>query len=271
MLKSLVIISALISAMIFSSVSYASSLEVIALKDVNGKSETSLLIGASESEVSKYFPDGKMPSQILAFLVRVGEQEILFDTGLSDGHISNEILKNNSKPENIKIILLTHLHMDHFGGLLTPEGEITFPNAEVYVSKIEYDYWVKDIKNESVIKTLKAYESKLHFFDFNDEVVSCVKAIDTSGHTPGHTSYLIDSGDEKLLIVGDVVHFMDIQLPNPEISVRYDVDPVKAAESRKFIFDYAAENNIRVAGMHMTFPSVYSLKKSAKGYEKFTR
>lgn len=93
--------------------------------------------------------------------------------------------------------------------------------------------------------------------------------MDTSGHTPGHVSYLIESDDEKLIVAGDIMHFPEIQLPVPDVAVRYDVDPVKAVQSRKFILDYAAWKNIPVAGMHITPPGVIRVKKSGDGYEKF--
>ena len=104
---------------------------------------------------------------------------------------------------------------------------------------------------------------------FGDEVIAGVKAIDTIGHTPGHTAYLIESDGEKLLIVGDIMHFPEIQLPAPNVAVRYDVDPEKAIQSRKFILDYAAMKNIPIAGMHITPPGLINVKKSGEGYEKY--
>ena len=164
-------------------------------------------------------------------------------------------------------ILLTHLHGDHFGGLVDSEGKAAFPEAEVFVSRPEYDYWVNELKAENVINALKLYHVNL--FAFGDEVVGGVRAMDTSGHTPGHVSYLIESDGEKLIVAGDIMHFPEIQLPVPDVAVRYDVDPVKAVQSRKFILDYAAWKNIPVAGMHITPPGVIRVKKSGDGYEKF--
>ncbi len=244
------------------------SIEVISLLETQGKGDPALLIGATEEQKEKYLPDGKLNSQILAFYVKIPGREILFDTGLPNGNIAKRLSENGIKPEDVKIILLTHLHPDHFGGLVK-NGKATYPNAEVYVSKIERDYWVNDVKNENVIKALGLYEKKLHLFEFNDEVFDGVKAIDASGHTPGHTVFDIKADGEELLIVGDIMHFIDIQLPVPDISVKYDVDPDKARETRKKILDYAAENNVKIAGMHITPPGVIKVKKNETGYEKF--
>lgn len=236
------------------------SASVVSLVDVQGESDTGLLVGASDELKAKYYPDGKMPSQILAFWVK----DILFDAGLKDGHVAAELAKNGVAPSDVKTILITHLHPDHFGGLADADGKAQFPNAEVYVSKPEYDYWVSELKNENVINTLKLYT--VHLFAFGDEVVPGVRAMDTSGHTPGHVSYLVD---DSLIIAGDIMHFPGIQLPEPDVAVRYDVDPVKAVQSRKFLLDYAAWKKIPVAGMHITPPGVINVKKSGEGYETF--
>lgn len=244
------------------------SIEVISLLETQGNADQALLIGATEEMKEKYLPDGKLNSQILAFYVKIPGRGILFDTGLPNGNIAKRLSENGIKPEDVKIILLTHLHGDHFGGLVK-NGKATYPNAEVYVSKIERDYWVNDVKNENVIKALGLYEKKLHLFEFNDEVFGGVKAIDASGHTPGHTVFEIKADGEELLIVGDIMHFIDIQLPAPDVSVKYDVDPDKARETRKKILDYAAENDVKIAGMHITPPGVMKVKKNETGYEKF--
>lgn len=256
------IIVALIISVLIASSSYAGGINAVTLIDTQGQSDTSLLVGASDSLKEEYFPAGKMPSQILAFWVN----GVLYDAGLRDGHIVSRLAENGIAPESVKTILITHLHMDHFGGLLDSEGKATFPNAEVYVSKPEYDYWVNELKNENVINALNPY--KVIQFAFGDEVVTGVRAIETAGHTPGHVSYLVEADGEKLIIAGDIMHFPEIQLPHPEVAVRYDVDPVKAVQSRKFLLDYAASKNIPIAGMHITPPGIITVTKSGDGYVK---
>ena len=260
------IITALAVVFFMASCAFASGLEVLTLVETQGQSDTGLLVGASDSLKAEYFPDGKMPSQILAFWVKVGDNGILFDAGLRAGNISAELSTKGIDTENVKTILLTHLHGDHYGGLVNAEGKAAFPNAEVYVSKPEYDYWVNELKNDSVISALKLY--KVNHFAFGDEVVAGVRAIDTSGHTPGHVSFLAESDGERILIAGDIMHFQTIQLPHPEVAVKYDVDPVKAVQSRKFLLDYAAWKKIPVAGMHIMMPGIINVTKSGEGYAK---
>ena len=256
------IITALIISALMASCSYAGGIEAVTLINTQGQSDTNLLVNASDSLKAEYYPNGKMPSQILAFWVN----GVLYDTGLRDGQIVMRLTEIGVSPESVSKILITHLHPDHFGGLVNRQGGASFPNAEVYVSKPEYDYWVNEQKNKSVIASLKAYRVKQ--FVYGDEVIPGVRAIDTAGHTPGHTSYLIEADGEKLIIAGDIMHFPEIQLPHPEVAVRYDTDPENAVKSRKFLLDYAAQKNIPIAGMHITPPGVIRVTKSGEGYVK---
>ena len=263
MLKSVLIALMLVCV---SQAAFASSIELISLLDIQGQGNPELLIGATDEQKAQYLPDGKLPSQILEFYVKVSGRGILFDTGLGDGHIVNELANNGIEANDIDTILITHLHPDHFGGLLTPEGKKAFPNAKVYVGRIERDYWVNTLKNENVINALKPYD--VREFEFDDELFGSVKAIEATGHTPGHTVFEVNADDEKLLIVGDIVHFIQIQFPLPEISVRYDTDPDKARESRIKILDYAATNQIPIAGMHITLPGTCKVEKVGTGFAK---
>ena len=262
------LIAALIFIFAFSSPACAKAIELISLLEVQGKGDPALLIGATEQQKAEFLPNGELQSQIFAFYLKIPGREILFDTGLRNGNIAKRLEKNGIKTSDVKTILLTHLHPDHFGGLVDAKDKAAYPNAEIYVSKIEYDYWVKKIKNQNVIKAMNLYKKKIHFFEFNDEIFDGIKALDASGHTPGHTVFDINSDGEELLIVGDIVHFIEIQFPAPDVSVKYDVDPDKARESRKKILDYAAEKNIKIAGMHIQSPGIIKVKKNESGYEK---
>ena len=247
---------------------WADGIDTITLFDRQSNPDTSLLIGADAEQKAKYFPDGKLTGNVLAFLVKMKGREILFDAGLPDGHIAAELKKNGLAAVDVKTILLTHLHRDHFGGLVDAEGKAAFPNATVYVGRAERDYWIDKVKDQNVIHALAQYAGKVQVFEPGDEVMPGVKALDTSGHTPGHISFLLKNGKDKLLILGDLIHFPRIQLPHPEVAVRYDVDPAKAIEARKRIFDYVCEKHIPVAGMHIPFPGTLRLKKAGAGYEE---
>ncbi|MBO5493808.1 MAG: MBL fold metallo-hydrolase [Pyramidobacter sp.] len=251
------------------SCAFAKGVDAVPLFDRSTEADMSKLVGATEEHRAAYFPDGKLQGAILSFLVQVRGSPVVFDAGLPDGHVAAELAKNGLAPADVKTILMTHLHRDHYGGLVAPDGTAAFPNAQIYVSSAERAYWVDQVKNAGVISALDLYAGRVHEFAPGDEVVPGVTALDTSGHTPGHVSFMVEEGGEKLLILGDLVHFVGIQLPVPEVCVTYDVDPAKAAAARRRTFDFAAENAIPVAGMHIPFPGMLKLKKSGGGYAAY--
>jgi glyoxylase-like metal-dependent hydrolase (beta-lactamase superfamily II) len=91
----------------------------------------------------------------------------------------------------------------------------------------------------------------------------------TYGHTPGHTSFLIESKESKLLIWGDLTHAMAIQMPYPQVAVTYDVNPEGAVQSRKAVLTYVSENHIPVAGMHIAYPAIGEIKSISDGGYQF--
>ena len=275
-MKQVILFLAIFILLVEAAASYAASvklggMEVFPLIDTQGESPVSLLAGATEEQIARYVPSGKLQSQILAFLVKLPDCNIMFDTGLGvsrGGKVTDALKEINVSPSDIDAILITHLHPDHFGGMVDADGKAVFPKAEVFLSRIERDWWLDEKKDENVGKALAPYESRLRVFEFGDTPLPGITAIDTSGHTPGHTAFHVKAGDGELLVVGDILHFAEVQLPLPQIAVKYDADIEKAPKTRKYILDMAAEKNIPVAGMHCPVPGIWLISKSGSGYEK---
>lgn len=222
------------------------------LKDNDGDNKFPFdLFGNVPEDVKKdvNMPDG-MPSSISAYLIKTNGKTILFDAGLGpsrNGQLLNELSKINVTPEQIDYVYITHFHGDHIGGMLNADGEKVFTNAEVYVSRLEKE---SDLgKGEQAVKMFEKYGDKIHVFNFGDKLPEDVLAIDAVGHTPGHTAF--QKGN--LLIIGDLMHALALQLKYPEYCPNFDGDKEKAIASRKRILEYAKTNGLTISGMHLPY------------------
>lgn len=257
----------------------AGNIQVFAIHDRPGGMQAELFSGpAGKEERERYFEDGKAPSSINVFLIRLAGKNILVDAGFGTVAPGTSALLPalNSlglAPESIDVVVLTHMHMDHVGGLLMHKKK-AFPNASVMVAKAELDYWLElaekspDNPNAQLVKTVtEVYGARvLPPFAFDTEILPGVTVLDASGHTPGHTVLRLEAEDKKLLIIGDLIHAAALQFPLPEECARYDIDPRAAAATRIKFLNMAAENAIPVAGMHIPFPGYGNVKKQEKGF-----
>ena len=238
----------------------------------------------------KYAVDGKMPSSVSAFCspdLKGGY--VLFDAALGapDGKLVENLEKamgGKYEPEKVRHVFLTHMHGDHIGGLMDGDAR-RFPNAKVYCSEPEAEYWSTQ-NNAMVEKVKKAYGKDFRTFPFRESFyfidktktktpgkqppVVEVIGLDAAGHTPGHTVYYIGAGNGVFIILGDLLHAAALQFPHPEICAKYDMDPEEAVKSRRRILDMAAKHNIPVAGAHIPAPGMGFVKKNADGGYEFT-
>lgn len=194
-----------------------------------------------------------VPSSMSCFLLQTEGKNILLDAGLGApfSQLIPKLTTLDVKPEELQLIYITHFHPDHIGGLLK-DGKVVFPNAEVYINRVEAEAWQKMEGNQSVqAKTvLDAYKQHLHLFEAGDTLPGDVITIAAYGHTPGHTVFQKDS----ILVIGDLIHGAALQLEYPEYCSLYDMDAETARESRLRILSYARENRLTMYGMHLPHP-----------------
>lgn len=217
----------------------------------------SLFGDVSDSLVeSLNMPEG-IPASVSTFLLQVDGKNILFDAGLGafGGKMLSRLAALGINADNIDIVYLTHFHVDHIAGLVEKDAAgidtKAFKNASIYAGKVEYDAWMEHIpKNDLQKMVMELYKDSLHLFAFGDSLPHGVLAIDAIGHTPGHTAFQVSN----LLIIGDLMHGYALQKDHPEINSNYDMDKEKSIESRKRIMQYAKDNNLLMAGMHLPPP-----------------
>ena len=217
----------------------------------------SLFGDVSDSLVeSLNMPEG-IPASISTFLLQMDGKNILFDAGLGafGGKMLSRLAALGINADNIDIVYLTHFHVDHIAGLVEKDAAgidtKAFKNASIYAGKVEYDAWMEHIpKNDLQKMVMELYRDSLHLFAFGDSLPHGVLAIDAIGHTPGHTAFQVSN----LLIIGDLMHGYALQKDHPEINSNYDMDKEKSIESRKRIMQYAKDNKLLMAGMHLPPP-----------------
>ena len=241
--------------------------EVYVLQEGAGDGDTGILIDAPAEVLTKCAPEGTYPTATNAVLVRRGDHIWLVDTGYGRT-IFDKMAALGIAPGDVDEVLLTHMHGDHIGGMLR-NGEKAFPNATVSLAQAEFDHW-SGAGNEAALGIFSAYGDAVRKFSpvkIDTPMEDGVTPVAAYGHTPGHTIFMVKNGAESLLIWGDLTHAMAIQIPHPEISVRYDTDPAAARESRLEVLRHIAANNIPVVGMHIPATTAGRVVAGTNGYE----
>jgi glyoxylase-like metal-dependent hydrolase (beta-lactamase superfamily II) len=217
-----------------------------------------------------------------AFLLKRGGKYALIDTGSGNtmgptlGKLPENLRALGVVPGEIATIFLTHLHPDHSNGLVDDAGRAVYPNAEVILHEREASFWLdrdeasgeterirRNIAKARV--TTAPYRARMRAVR-DGEAMPGISAVLMPGHTPGHTGWLIQSGQDGLLIWGDLVHLAAIQVPRPGTGLIYDVDPQMAGETRARMFDRIAADRLQVAGAHMDFPGFGTLTRKGADF-----
>jgi glyoxylase-like metal-dependent hydrolase (beta-lactamase superfamily II) len=246
--------------------------EVFMLVESERDGNTNIIPGADAATLNRYIPASGFRHTANAFLVKAPGQNILIDAGTgAGGVILNKVRSLGVQPEQISSVLITHLHMDHFGGLRS-DGRANFPNAKIYLDSKELEHFTKTAPNQAAVDTLALYGSNVITFDALPlglafkEVLPGIRAIANHGHTPGHTVFMLESGSARLIIAGDFLHVGLVQFPNPDISATFDMDQGAAAASRRQILDYAVRNNVPIGGMHVVYPGIGRVQAEGNGF-----
>jgi glyoxylase-like metal-dependent hydrolase (beta-lactamase superfamily II) len=236
-----------------------------------------------------YMPKGMVAVPFNPQLINTGSKLVLIDCGNGvsmlgpskgrAGRTLQNLAAAGVDPKSVDVVLMSHLHPDHTNGIRAADGSMAFPNAEIMVPAKEWEFWMSDenaakaqsnemMKNyfANVKKIYAGIESKVTKYDWGKEVAPGITSIATPGHTPGHTSFAVASGNSKILVQADVTNIPEFFLRNPDWHCAYDVDPDLAQTTRHKFYDMAAAEKATVVGFHFSFPSIGHVEKDGTKY-----
>lgn len=237
-----------------------------------------------KSALSNAALETPLETSVNGFLINTGSKLVLIDAGTGGefgpgaGVLLDNLKASGYQPEQVDEIYLTHMHGDHLGGV-TKDGRAVFPNATLHVGRADADLWLDAKKMaaaaadaqddfKQAMAAVAPYQASNHFkpIDKDGPLVAGVSALATPGHTPGHTSYLIESRGQKMYVIGDLIHVGAVQFAYPSATILFDSDAKSAALQRKRVFARVAGEHALLAAAHLSFPGVGHIVQHGAGY-----
>ncbi len=186
-------------------------------------------------------------------VVNTGAELVLFDTGLSGAGTTAALAAAGYTPEQIDVVVITHMHGDHIGGLST-DGTRTFPNARYVTGSKEYDTWA-GMENENFNAKMKPLAEETTMLEDGGSVASGITAMAAFGHTPGHMAYMLESNGKQLVLGADFANHYVWSLAHPDWEVKFDMDKSAAAATRRKMLGMLAADKVPFVGYHMPWPA----------------
>lgn len=197
-------------------------------------------------------------------LVNTGAELVLFDTGLAPEGITGALAAAGYTPDQVDVVVLTHMHGDHIGGL-SGEAGATFANARYVTGSIEHNHWAA-AGNEGFDAKVKPLSDKMTMLEDGGSVAAGITALAAFGHSPGHMAYHLESGGKRLAITADTVNHYVFSMQRPDWEVRFDMDKAAGAATRKQVLGMIAADRIPFIGYHMPFPAVGFVEAQGEGF-----
>lgn len=234
-----------------------------------------------------FLPKDQLANQFTPTVVNTGSKLVAIDTGNgvgafekskgAQGQYHSNLAAAGIDTKSVDTVIISHFHPDHISGLRNADNSLAFPNAEVMVPATEWAFWMDDARMNSAPDAMKGLfqlirqtfgpiADKVTKYEAGKELAPGITAVATPGHTPGHTSFAVASGNGRLLIQSDVSIMPYLFVRNPGWHVRFDMDPKQAEETRRKIYDMAAAEKMLISGYHWPFPAAGHVEKDNNGY-----
>lgn len=248
-------------------------------------------LGASKEEVLKLLTDNFLsPTNAVleqnVLVVNTGDKMYIVDTGMgtspmfgpTTGKLMTTLKAAGIDPASIDGILATHAHCDHVWGIMGDDGKPNFPNAQIYISQADFDFWTDEAKLsmkdpaymkpfvEGARKNLLPVRDRIVFFKDGEEFLPGIQAMSAPGHTVGHTIFMITSEGQSLAAIGDLTHHHILLVEKPRFEFAYDTDPKQSAGSRVRILDMLAKDKIPLVAYHFPWPGHGHVVKHGDGF-----
>lgn len=236
---------------------------------LNDKPRETFGLNASDEEfaaasAAAFIPPDRAMSFFTPTLVHTGAELVLFDTGLAPDGITAVLAAAGVMPEQVDVVVLTHMHGDHIGGLAGEAGP-TFAKARYVTGSLEHNHW-SGAANAGFDAKVRPLTDKMTLLDDGGSVASGITAMLAPGHTPGHMAYLLERAAKRLVITADTANHHVWSLEHPDWEVRFDADKAAAAATRKKLFGMIAADRIPFIGYHMPSPGVGFVEPKAAGF-----
>lgn len=248
-------------------------------------------LGTSKEEVGKMLTNNFLGTDNVVLeqnvlVLNTGDKLVLFDTGMgtstifgpTTGRLQQSLKSAGIDPKDIDAIVLTHAHCDHCWGIMADDGSRNFPNAQIYMSQADFDYWTDEAKLaikdppfmkgfiEGARKNLLPNRDRMIFFKDGQEFLPGIQAMSAPGHTIGHSIFMITSDGKTMAAIGDLTHHHVLLLEKPRIEFAFDTDPKQSADSRVRVLDMLAAQRIPLIAYHFPWPGIGNVAKQGEGF-----